>query len=61
VLERAGLIARGRTAQWRPCRLNARPLENVAEWLEHYRQFWKGSFDRLNDHLREIQKGQSND
>lgn len=58
VLERAGLIARGRSAQWRPCRLDARPLRGVNEWLEYYRAFWEGSFDRLDDHLREIQKGQ---
>jgi DNA-binding transcriptional ArsR family regulator len=57
VLERAGLIARGREAQWRPCRLEAGPLKNVADWLEHYRQFWEESFDRLDDYLRELQKG----
>jgi DNA-binding transcriptional ArsR family regulator len=57
VLERAGLITRGRSAQWRPCRLEAGPLQDVTEWLEHYRQFWGGSFDRLDDHLRRIQKG----
>jgi DNA-binding transcriptional ArsR family regulator len=57
VLERAGLIARGRSAQWRPCRLEAAPLEGAADWLEYYRQFWEGSFDRLDDHLRDIQKG----
>jgi DNA-binding transcriptional ArsR family regulator len=58
VLERAGLVERGRTAQWRPCRLAPAPLQDVTEWLERYRQFWEGSFDRLGDHLREIQKGQ---
>src|SRR5471032_1190462 len=47
VLERAGLIARGRDAQWRPCRLEAGPLRDAAEWIEHYRQFWEQSFDRL--------------
>lgn len=47
VLERAGLISRGREAQWRPCRLEAGPLRDVAEWLEHYRQFWDQSLDRL--------------
>jgi DNA-binding transcriptional ArsR family regulator len=57
VLERAGLIVRGREAQWRPCRLQPAPLEGAAEWLERYRQFWEGSFDRLDDHLRAIQKG----
>jgi DNA-binding transcriptional ArsR family regulator len=55
VLERAGLITRGRTAQWRPCRLRAAPLEDVTGWLEHYRRFWEASFDRLDDHLRQVQ------
>jgi DNA-binding transcriptional ArsR family regulator len=55
VLERAGLITRGRTAQWRPSRLRAAPLGDVTDWLEHYRRFWEGSFDRLDEHLREIQ------
>src|SRR5246500_5695153 len=53
VLERAGLISRGREAQWRPCRLRAAPLKDVARWLEHYRRFWEGSFDRLDDYLQE--------
>lgn len=57
VLERAGLIARGRAAQWRPCRLQAAPLGGAAAWLERYRQLWEGSFDRLDDYLQEIQKG----
>src|SRR5574341_199194 len=48
VLERAGLIARGREAQWRPCRLEAAPLKEVAEWVEHYRRNWEESFDRLD-------------
>lgn len=56
VLERAGLIARGRTAQWRPCRLEAAPLKDATDWLAEYRRFWEGSFDRLDDHLRELQK-----
>ena len=56
VLERAGLIARGREAQWRPCRLQAGPLQDVAGWVEHYRQFWELSFDRLDDYLRELKK-----
>ncbi len=47
VLERAGLIARGREAQWRPCRLSVKPLEDVADWLEQYRRFWDESLDRL--------------
>jgi DNA-binding transcriptional ArsR family regulator len=54
VLERAGLIARGREAQWRPCRLEAAPLKDVAGWVDHYRRFWEGSFDRLEDYLREL-------
>jgi DNA-binding transcriptional ArsR family regulator len=56
VLERAGLIARGRTAQWRPCRLRAAPLSDASAWIQQYREFWDGSFDRLDDHLRELQK-----
>jgi len=55
VLERAGLIARGREAQWRPCRLVAGPLKDVSDWLEQYRRFWEESFDRLGDYLRELQ------
>jgi len=56
VLERAGLIKRGREAQWRPCELDATPLKDVAEWAERYRQFWDASYqrlDRLLDHLKE--------
>jgi DNA-binding transcriptional ArsR family regulator len=56
VLERAGLIARGREAQWRPCRLEAGPLKDVAGWVEHYRRFWEESFDRLDQYLQELQK-----
>jgi len=55
VLERAGLIARGREAQWRPCRLEAAPLKTIAEWVEEYRRFWEESFDRLGDYLAQIQ------
>ena len=55
VLERAGLIARGREAQWRPCRLEAGPLKSIADWVEHYRQFWEDSFARLDDYLVELQ------
>jgi DNA-binding transcriptional ArsR family regulator len=55
VLERAGLIARGREAQWRPCRIEGSPLREVADWVEHYRRFWEESFDRLDDYLRELQ------
>ncbi len=56
VLERAGLIARGRNAQWRPCRLEAQPLEDASHWIDRYRQFWETSFDQLDEHLRLIQK-----
>jgi DNA-binding transcriptional ArsR family regulator len=55
VLERAGLIARGREAQWRPARLEAGPLKDVATWVEQYRRFWEESLDRLDDYLRKIQ------
>ena len=61
VLERAGLIARGREAQWRPCRLQAAPLQDVAGWVEHYRRFWEESFDRLDDYLRELKAQDSKD
>src|SRR5690242_11314496 len=56
VLERAGLIVRGRDAQWRPCRLDAKPLRHVADWVDHYRRFWEESFDRLDDYLKELQR-----
>jgi DNA-binding transcriptional ArsR family regulator len=56
VLERAGLITRGREAQWRPCRLRAGPLKDAADWLEHYRRFWEQSLDRLEDYLHELKK-----
>jgi len=55
VLERAGLISRGRDAQWRPCRLNAAPLKDVADWVDHYRKFWQESFDRLDEYLKQVQ------
>lgn len=61
VLEHAGLIARGRDAQWRPCRLAAGPLKDAAEWLEEYRRFWEESFDRLDDYLRELQRKEKKD
>jgi DNA-binding transcriptional ArsR family regulator len=54
VLERAGLVSRGRDAQRRPCRIEAAPLEEATEWMERYRRFWEGSFDRLDDYLREM-------
>jgi DNA-binding transcriptional ArsR family regulator len=57
VLERAGLITRGRAAQKRPCRLRAAPLGDVTRWLESYRRLWEQSFDRLDEHLRAIQEG----
>jgi DNA-binding transcriptional ArsR family regulator len=54
VLERAGLISRGRQAQWRPRTLKGAPLKEAADWLEQYRQFWEQSLDRLEEHLREV-------
>ena len=59
VLERAGLIERGREAQWRPCRLAAAPLKDASDWLERYRRFWEEAFDRLEDYLRELQQRES--
>jgi len=62
VLERAGLVARGREAQWRPCRLEPAPLKEIADWTEYYRKFWDQSFDRLDDYLMELQnKEKKND
>jgi DNA-binding transcriptional ArsR family regulator len=61
VLERAGLISRGRKAQWRPCRLQAGPLKEVADWLEHYRRFFEESFDRLDAYLIELQAKENSD
>jgi len=55
VLQRAGLITRGRAAQWRPCRLAADPLKDAADWLDHYRRFWEQSLDRLEAYLKELQ------
>ena len=55
VLQRAGLITQGRRAQWRPCRLDAKPLREVADWVEQYRRFWDESFDRLDEYLKELQ------
>ena len=60
VLEQAGLISRGRDAQWRPCRLEAGPLKQVAGWVERYHRFWDKSFDRMDAYLAEIQKGDPN-
>lgn len=58
VLQRAGLITQGRQAQWRPCKLEAAPLREVADFVEHYRQFWEQSFDRLEDYLQTLQAAQ---
>jgi DNA-binding transcriptional ArsR family regulator len=55
VLERAGLVSRGRERQWRPARLQAGPLKDVAEWTERYRRFWEESYDRLDEYLEELQ------
>ncbi len=55
VLENAGLISRGRVAQSRPCHLEVEPLKAVADWIEHYRRFWTGSFDRLETYLQRLQ------
>src|ERR1700756_2570573 len=60
VLERAGLIARSREAQWRPCRLAAGPLKNASDWLHPHPRFWDETFDRLEDYLRELQKKDEN-
>lgn len=59
VLERAGLIARGREAQWRPCRLESAPLEGIAKWVEQYRATWAESFDRLDEYLQELKRKQA--
>ena len=56
VLETAGLITRGREAQWRPCQLEPQALKSVDEWLEHYRRFWTGSFDKMDAYIAELKK-----
>ncbi len=61
VLERAGLIERGREAQWRPCRLRANPLREVDDWVEQYRRHWEESFDRLDEYLRQLQHKEKSD
>ncbi len=61
VLERAGLVSRGREAQWRPCRLEAGPLKDVLHWLEQYRRFWEERLDRLEDYLKTLQKEEKHD
>ena len=60
VLEDAGLISRGRDAQWRPARLEAAPLKEVSDWVERYRSFWEKRFDRLDNYLQELQKEKHN-
>lgn len=60
VLEAAGLISRGRDAQWRPCKLEAEPLKALDGWLENYRRFWTGSFDKMDAYLKEITQGDRN-
>ena len=60
VLEKAGLISRGKEAQWRPARLEPMGMKGMAEWLEHYRRYWDASFDRLDAYLKKIQKGDPN-
>jgi DNA-binding transcriptional ArsR family regulator len=57
VLEKAGLISRGREAQWRPCKLEAEPLRDAADWVNRYREFWESSFDKLDAHLKRLMKG----
>jgi DNA-binding transcriptional ArsR family regulator len=59
VLERSGLIARSRRAQWRPCRLRAKPMKEAVDWLEHYRNHWEASLDRLDAYLQELQAQQT--
>jgi DNA-binding transcriptional ArsR family regulator len=61
VLERSGLIERGRDAQWRPCRLKAQPLKEAVDWLEEYRRFWEERFDRLEEYLQELQAKKTDD
>jgi DNA-binding transcriptional ArsR family regulator len=56
VLQKAGLITRGRDAQFRPCKLEAEPLKEASDWIDRYRQFWEESFDRLDEYLRELQE-----
>src|SRR5260221_3564447 len=61
VLQRAGLISQGRQAQWRPCRLEAAPLKDVAEWAEGYRRFWDASYERLDAYLQHLKAEEGND
>jgi DNA-binding transcriptional ArsR family regulator len=61
VLEHAGLIVRGRQAQWRPCRLEAGPLKDVSRWIENYRRYWEQSLDRLDQYLKDLQRKEKKD
>ncbi|MDB5524699.1 MAG: Transcriptional regulator, ArsR family [Rhizobium sp.] len=61
VLETAGLITRGREAQWRPCKLAMAPLKTVDSWLDQYRTLWEGTFDKMDAYLQDLQKGDPND
>jgi len=61
VLQQAGLVSQGRQAQWRPCRLEAAPLKDVADWVERYRRFWEESYDRLDDYLHQLQAKEKKD
>lgn len=61
VLEHAGLIARGREAQWRPARLEAGPLKDVSDWLDRYRQFWEASFERLDALIEDLKRNQKDE
>ncbi|MCC5669002.1 metalloregulator ArsR/SmtB family transcription factor [Nostoc sp. CHAB 5784] len=61
VLERAGLIVRGREAQWRPCQIQAQPLKEAADWIEQYRQLWEQRLDQLDDYLQELQTQEEQD
>jgi len=61
VLQRAGLISQGRQAQWRPCRLEAAPLKDVADWAEGYRRFWDASYERLDAYLQQLKEEERTD
>jgi DNA-binding transcriptional ArsR family regulator len=61
VLEKAGLITRGKEAQWRPCQLKAGPLKDANNWIDQYRKFWEERFDRLDEYLKEIQQKENKD
>ncbi|MCI0709988.1 MAG: metalloregulator ArsR/SmtB family transcription factor [Chloroflexi bacterium] len=61
VLERAGLITQGQNAQYRPCTINVMPLQEVAEWTEQYRHIWEARFDRMEDHINQLNKEQDNE